>query len=118
MTKLTPDHPAVEAANMGIQEWLSGDGPFDDDPVRLAHDMTAVCITAALPHLESATEENLARLRDTPVGRALMAEGCRESLDAGKDGEHSTTYGSFSYQGGPIPPGTMTSRELADTEDD
>ena len=26
--------------------------------------------------------------------------------------------GSFSYQDGPIPPGTMTSRELAETEDD
>ena len=29
-----------------------------------------------------------------------------------------TPPGSFSYQEGPIPPGTMTSRELADTEDD
>ena len=29
-----------------------------------------------------------------------------------------TRHGSFSYQEGPIPPGTMTSRELADTEDD
>lgn len=74
MTDITPDHPAVDAANSGVQEWLSGDGPFDDDPVRLAHDMTAVCITAALSHLDAATEENLARLRDTPVGRALMAE--------------------------------------------
>ena len=26
--------------------------------------------------------------------------------------------GSFSYQDGPIPPGPMTTRELADTEDD
>ena len=26
--------------------------------------------------------------------------------------------GSFSYQDGPIPPGTMTPRELAETEDD
>ena len=26
--------------------------------------------------------------------------------------------GSFSYQEGPIPPCTMTTRELADTEDD
>ena len=51
MTDLTPNHPAVRAANMGVQEWLAGDGPFDDDPVRLAHDMTAACITAALPHL-------------------------------------------------------------------
>ena len=69
MTDLKPDHPAVRAANMGVQEWLAGDGPFDDDPVRLAHDMTAVCITAALPHL---TADDL---RNTPAGRALMAEG-------------------------------------------
>ena len=68
MTDLTPDHPAVRAANMGVQEWLAGDGPFDDDPVRLAHDMTAACITAALPHL---TADDL---RNTPAGRALMAE--------------------------------------------
>ena len=29
-----------------------------------------------------------------------------------------TPHGSFSYQEGPLPPGTMTSREIADTEDD
>ena len=68
MTDLTPNHPAVEAANMGVQEWLAGDGPFNDDPVRLARDMTAVCITAALPHL---TADDL---RNTPAGRELMAE--------------------------------------------
>ena len=66
------NHPAVKAANMGVQKWLAGDGPFDDDPVRLAHEMTAVCITAALPHL---TADDL---RDTPAGRALMAEAKRE----------------------------------------
>ena len=69
MTDLKPDHPAVRAANMGVQEWLAGDGPFDDDPVRLAHDMTAACITAALPHL---TADDL---RDTPAGQALITEG-------------------------------------------
>ena len=72
MTDLTPNHPAVEAANMGVQEWLAGDGPFNDDPVRLARDMTAVCITAALPHL---TADDL---RDTPVVRMLMAEAWDE----------------------------------------
>ena len=72
MTYLTPNHPAVEAANMGVQGWLAGDGPFDDDPVRLAHDMTAVCITAALPHL---TADDL---RNTPAGKQLMAEGWEE----------------------------------------
>lgn len=98
MTELTPEHPAVEAANRGVQEWLSGDGPFDDDPVRLAHDMTAVCITAALPHLESATEENLARLRDTPVGRALMAKAWDEGARAtNRAWEHA-------YDGHPVDP--------------
>ena len=103
MTDLTPDHPAVRAANMGVQEWLAGDGPFDDDPVRLAHDMTAACITAALPHLDAddlrhtdvaeeirtegwlqgwaagrdldGDEDATPYLRNTPAGRALMAEG-------------------------------------------
>ena len=102
MTDLKPDHPAVRAANMGVQEWLAGDGPFDDDPVRLAHDMTAACITAALPHLTAddlrhtdaaeeirtegwlqgwaagrdldGDEDATPYLRDTPAGRALMAE--------------------------------------------
>ena len=32
--------------------------------------------------------------------------------------EDPTPHGSFSYQDGSLPPGTMTSRELADTEDD
>ena len=103
MTDLTPNHPAVRAANMGVQEWLAGDGPFDDDPVRLAHDMTAACITAALPHLTAGDfrdtdaaeeirtegwlqgwaagrdldgdEDAIPYLRNTPAGRALMAEG-------------------------------------------
>lgn len=69
MADLTPNHPAVKAANVGVQKWLAGDGPFDDDPVRLAHDMTAACITAALPHL---TADDL---RNTPAGRDLIREG-------------------------------------------
>lgn len=103
MPDITPNHPAVRAANMGVQEWLAGDGPFDDDPVRLAHDMTAACITAALPHLTAddlrntdaaeeirtegwqqgwaagrdldGDEDATPHLRNTPAGRALMAEG-------------------------------------------
>ena len=102
MPDLTPNHPAVRAANMGVQEWLAGDGPFDDDPVRLAHDMTAACITAAIPHLDAddlrntdaaeeirtegwlqgwaagrdldGDEDAIPYLRNTPAGRALMAE--------------------------------------------
>ena len=79
MPDLTPNHPAVEAANLGVQEWLAGDGPFEDDPVRLAHDMTAACITAAIPHL---TADGL---RDTPAGRALKAEAWDQGYRAGED---------------------------------
>ena len=79
MTDLKPDHPAVRAANMGVQEWLAGDGPFDDDPVRLAHDMTAACITAALPHL---TAEDL---RDTDAAEEIRTEGWQQGWAAGRD---------------------------------
>ena len=68
MTELTSEHPAVEAAHDASMAWLEdmhGDLPDDE----------MVCVlTAALSHLDTATEENLARLRNTPVGRALMAE--------------------------------------------
>ena len=89
MTDLTPDHPAVRAANMGAQEWLAGDGPFDDDPVRLAHDMTAACITAALPHL---TAEDL---RDTDAAEEIRTEGWQQGWAAGRDldgDEDATPY--------------------------
>ena len=89
MTDLKPDHPAVKAANMGVQEWLAGDGPFDDDPVRLAHDMTAACITAALPHL---TADDL---RDTDVAEEIRTEGWLQGWAAGRDldgDEDATPY--------------------------
>ena len=79
MTDLKPDHPAVRAANMGVQEWLAGDGPFDDDPVRLAHDMTAACITAAIPHLDADD------LRDTDVAEEIRTEGWLQGWAAGRD---------------------------------
>ena len=89
MTDLKPDHPAVRAANMGVQEWLAGDGPFDDDPVRLAHDMTAACITAALPHL---TADDL---RDTDAAEEIRTEGWQQGWAAGRDldgDEDATPY--------------------------
>ena len=79
MTDLTPNHPAVRAANMGVQEWLAGDGPFDDDPVRLAHDMTAACITAALPNL--AADD----LRHTDAAEEIRTEGWLQGWAAGRD---------------------------------
>lgn len=89
MTDMTPDHPAVRAANMGVQEWLAGGGPFDDDPVRLAHDMTAACITAALPHL---TADDL---RDTDAAEEIRTEGWQQGWAAGRDldgDEDATPY--------------------------
>ena len=79
MPDITPNHPAVRAANMGVQEWLAGDGPFDDDPVRLAHDMTAACITAALPHL---TADDL---RHTDAAEEIRTEGWLQGWAAGRD---------------------------------
>ena len=89
MTDLKPDHPAVRAANMGVQEWLAGDGPFDDDPVRLAHDMTAACITAAIPHLIADD------LRDTDAAEEIRTEGWQQGWAAGRDldgDEDATPY--------------------------
>lgn len=82
------DHPAVEALARELaflddgDPWPSneelGGSPTGtrDDEFRAAQEETAVeHIGVVLPHLESATEDNLARLRNTPAGRALMAEG-------------------------------------------
>ena len=103
MTDLTPNHPAVQVGCQAASEWVddaSTDGP---DPTALALHMTAACITAALPHLTAddlrdtdaaeeirtegwlqgwaagrdldGDEDAIPYLRNTPAGRALMAEG-------------------------------------------
>lgn len=92
MTDLTPNHPAVEAAHDASMAWLEdmhGDLPDDE----------MVCVlTAALSHLDADTEENLARLRDTPVGRALMAKAWDEGARAtNRAWEHA-------YDGHPVDP--------------
>ena len=78
MTDLTPHHPAVEAAERAATRWMEARELETD------LDGTAYMLTAALPHLESATEENLARLRNTPAGKQLLAEGweaaCRKVI--------------------------------------
>ena len=63
MTDITPNHPAVEAATpdihcISLREYEPQD----------CHEPIAGALTAALPHL---TADDL---RDTPAGRALMAE--------------------------------------------
>ena len=65
MTDLTPNHPAVEALADAIYRALSGQyGDFGTPSKGEAH----TALTAALPHL---TADDL---RNTPAGRALMAE--------------------------------------------
>ena len=61
MPDLTPDHPAVEAADAAVRE---KDGLDASYLVNIPH-----ALTAALPHL--AADD----LRNTPAGRELMAEG-------------------------------------------
>ena len=81
MTDLTPNHPAVEAV---AREIYVHDAPSNDPqtwpptPTALADDYRGAALAAlnaARPQLESATEENLARLRNTPAGRELIREG-------------------------------------------
>ena len=66
---LEPDHPAVEALADAIYRALSGQyGDFGTPSKGEAH----AALTAALPHL---TADDL---RDTPAGRALMAEALED----------------------------------------
>lgn len=80
------NHPAVEA-----MLWHDGHYVYDEPPENWPEQSRnsaaadyADKIEHALPHLESATEENLARLRDTPAGKQLLAEGweaaCRKVI--------------------------------------
>ena len=77
MTDLTPNHPAVEAAARSAYEraWCGENEPWSEvddlerDEWRADE---AHSLTAALPHL---TADDL---RNTPAGRALMAEAWDE----------------------------------------
>ena len=97
MTDLPPNHPAVEAAHTASQAWM------DDVACKLPRDEMVYILTAALPHLTAddlrdtdaaeeirtegwlqgwaagrdldGDEDATPYLRNTPAGRALMAEG-------------------------------------------
>lgn len=96
-TTLGPDHPAVEAAIQACAEHgldNEGNSPHSwkcEHPDRYpgycncATELSTHVLVSALPHLTSNTEDNLARLRDTPVGRELMAEGWDGGLHRGYD---------------------------------
>lgn len=68
MTELTPEHPEVKAAHVATQI-AYGENHAD------AMEYHATALSAALTYLTTATPDNLALIRDTPVGRALTAEG-------------------------------------------
>ena len=102
MPDLTPNHPAVKAGCQAAGEWTEGASVDAQDHIALALHMTAACITAALPHLTAddlrdtdaaeeirtegwqqgwaagrdldGDEDATPYLRNTPAGRALMAE--------------------------------------------
>ena len=105
MTDLTPNHPAVEALADAIYRALSGQyGDFGTPSNEEAH----AALTAALPHLTAddlrdtdaaeeirtegwmqgwaagrdldGDEDATPYLRDTPAGRALMAEGWEAAI--------------------------------------
>ena len=62
MTDLTPNHPAVDAADRAATRWM------EDRELETDLDGTAYMLTAALPHL---TADDL---RDTPAVADLIAE--------------------------------------------
>lgn len=68
MANIAPNHPAVKAALTATQT-AYGENHAD------ALEYHATALTAALTYLTTATPDNLALIRDTPVGRALTAEG-------------------------------------------
>ena len=74
MNDLTPDHPAVQVGCQAASEWVEDASVDETDHIALALHMTAACITAALPHLTAND------LRNTPAGRALMAEAWEEGV--------------------------------------
>ena len=101
MPDLTPNHPAVDAAERAATRWM------EDRELETDLDGTVYMLTAALPHLTAddlrdtdaaeeirtegwlqgwaagrdldGDEDAIPYLRDTPAGRALMAEGWREA---------------------------------------
>ena len=69
---LDDHHPAVQAADAALRAWMA------DLSDALPDDMMVYVLAAVLPHL---TADDL---RDTPAGRALMAEGWDQGAEAGE----------------------------------
>ena len=83
------NHPAVEALTRAAvlsdeAEIAASEAYAPGATERPFSQRMRAALYAALPLLESATEDNLARLRSTPAGKQLLAEGweaaCRKVI--------------------------------------
>ena len=97
MTDLTPNHPAVDAADRAATRWM------EDRELETDLDGTAYMLTAALPHL---TADDL---RDTPAGRELMAEAWSK-FQGHYAAEWEEAYSEAIFPS-PAPPPAVVSRE-------
>lgn len=83
MTKLTPNHPAVEAAHGAARAWMA------DLQDELPGDLMVYVLTSALPHL---TADDL---RATDAAEEIRTEGWMQGWAAGRDldgDEDATPY--------------------------
>ena len=73
MTDLTPNHPAVEAAERAATRWM------EDRELETDLDGTAYMLTAAIPHLDADD------LRNTDAAEEIRTEGWQQGWAAGRD---------------------------------
>ena len=67
------NHPAVGAGAQQLSDYENDGRTYP--PIELHYEAAQDALEAAWPELTTATEENLARLRNTPAGKQLLAEG-------------------------------------------
>ena len=72
------NHPALKAGAQQLSDYENDGRTYP--PIELHYEAAQDALEAAWPELTTATEDNLARLRDTPAGRALMAEALGKVL--------------------------------------
>ena len=83
MTDITPNHPAVDAADRAATRWM------EDRELETDLDGTAYMLTAAIPHLDADD------LRNTDAAEEIRTEGWLQGWAAGRDldgDEDATPY--------------------------
>ena len=73
------NHPAVKAGAQQLSDYENDGQTYP--PIELHYEAAQVALEAAWPELTTATEDNLARLRNTPAGKQLMAEVYQHAAD-------------------------------------